>query len=237
MRRAVVLALLVLAFVPALAHADGDPASDVLLQQDVFLPYSVPTSQGTANALAQLTDRLRKTGWPIKVAIIASGDDLGSASQFATDPQGYADFLYSEIRGVGGDRAPRLLIVTTVGFGGENLGDNVDKALAGLSETKTDGDALGKLALTAIGRLAAADGHPVPVPAIDLSGANGRPYRSDVALHGGQSATLNRGGGPRRPGGKGGGGGAIFAFGGTLLVLALGIGIVALRQRRRVTGP
>src|SRR6201999_197612 len=133
-----------------------------------------------------------------------------------------------------GATKPRLLIVTTVGFGGENLGDNVDKALAGLSESQAEGDALGKLALTAIGRLAAADGHPVPVPAVDLSGTNGRPYRSDVTLHGGQSATLNRGGGPRKPGGGGGGGGAIFAVGGTLLVFALGIGIVALRQRRRV---
>jgi hypothetical protein len=171
------------------------------------------------------------------VAIIASGDDLGSAAQFATDPQGYADFLSSEISG--GPQKGRLLVVTTVGFGGENLGDNVDRALAGLSEDKPDGDALGKLALTAVGRLAAADGHPVPVPSIDLSGTNARPYRSDVTLHGGQAATLNRGGGPRRPKGSGGGGssGATVGVAVGLTLVLLVAAAIAVRQRRRVREP
>jgi hypothetical protein len=237
--RAAILALLALALLPAVARADGDPASDVLLQQDVFLPYSVPTSQGTANALTEVTKRTAKAGWPIKVAIIAGGNDLGSAAQYASDPQGYANFLASELQGgVGGSGSNklRLLIVTPVGFGGQNLGDNVDKALSGLSADKPDGDVLGKVAVLAIGRLAAADGHRVAVPAIDLSGANGRPYRSDVSLHTGQPANVRRGPG-KSSGGGGGGGGAVFAVVGILAVLGLGIGAVALRQRRRVPEP
>jgi hypothetical protein len=229
MRRSLLLALLALALVPAAASADGDPASDVLLQQDVFLPYSTPTSQGTAVALIELTKRTKQAGWPVKVAVIASGDDLGSAAQFASNPQGYADFLGSELAG-GPTTKLRLLIVTPVGFGGQNLGANVDKALAGLPTAKADGDALGKLAVTAVGRLAAADGHRVPVPAIDLSGANGRPYRSDVTLHSGAPAN-RKGPGPKAS--KGGGGTTVLAIVGPLAVLALGIGAVALRQRRR----
>jgi hypothetical protein len=235
-RRVAILAFLALALLPAAAGADGDPASDVLLQQDVFLPYSVPTSQGTANALTEVTRRAAKAGWPVKVAIIASGNDLGSAAQYANDPQGYANFLASELTGGPAGKRLRLLVVTPVGFGGQNLGDHVDTALNGLSADKPDGDALGKLAVTAIGRLAAADGHRVAVPAVDLSGANGRPFRSDVTLHGGQPATARRGPG-KKSGGGGGGGGAVLAIVGTIAVFALGIGAVALRQRRRVPEP
>ena len=77
------------------------------------------------------------------------------------------------------------------------------------------------------------------MPAIDLSGTNGRPYRSDVTLHGGQAATLNRGGGPRRPAGSGGGGSGAAAIGvAVVLTLVLVVaGGFALRQRRRVSGP
>src|SRR5215212_1842940 len=92
-----ILALCVLALAPASALADGDPASDVLLQQDVFVPYSTPTSQGAANAVIEATKRAKKAGWPVKVAMIASGADLGSAASYANDPQGYANFLYQEI--------------------------------------------------------------------------------------------------------------------------------------------
>ena len=234
-RRAAILALLALALLPAVARADGDPASDVLLQQDVFLPYSVPTSQGTANALTEVTKNAAKAGWPVKVALIAGANDLGSAAQYASDPQGYANFLASELAGGPAGAKLRLLVVTPVGFGGQNLGDNVDKALSGLAADKPDGDALGKVAVAAIGRLAAADGHRIAVPTIDLSGANGRPYRSDVTLHSGQPANVRRG--PGKSSGGGGGGGAALAILGTVAVLVLGIGAVALRQRRRVPEP
>ena len=41
MRRALLTAVLIAALaIPAAARADGDPASDVLLLQDAYLPYS-----------------------------------------------------------------------------------------------------------------------------------------------------------------------------------------------------
>ena len=50
-------------------------------------------------------------------------------------------------------------------------------------------------------------------------------------------ANVRRGPGKSSGGGGGGGGGAVLAIVGTIAVLALGIGAVALRQRRRVPEP
>src|SRR4051794_2928690 len=231
--RILALVLLLAVLAPAVALADGDPASDVLLQQDVFVPYSTPTSQGAANAVIEATRRAKQAGWAVKVAIIASGQDLGAASSYANDPQGYANFLYQEIAAAKAKQ--RLLVVSPVGFGGQNLGANVDKALSGLQTGDKDGDALAKLAATAVARLATADGHPVTAPAIDTSGANGRPFRSDVTLHSGSAATRPTGakkaGGAG--GGGGGGGGTALAIIGPLVLVAAAIGAFALRQKRR----
>jgi hypothetical protein len=220
---------LALAAAPA-ARADGDPASDILLSQDVFFPYSPPTSQGMAQALVELTKRTKAAGWPIKVAVIASPQDLGAASSLYGNPQGYANFLSSEI---GGGKL-RLLIVMSSGFGGQNLGAGVDKALSGLGPIEGGGDPLAKLALTAVARLAAGDGHRVAVPAIDTSDTGKRPYRENAALHGGSPAA---GKVPKRanpPGGGGGGGGATWLIYAAPVVLILGaMAVMARRDRRR----
>src|SRR5205085_7489108 len=50
-RRIVSLALCLLALAPAAAHADGDPASDFLLQQDAYYPYAPKTSPQMRKAL------------------------------------------------------------------------------------------------------------------------------------------------------------------------------------------
>jgi len=51
MRRAALVALAVLALLPAAAAADGDPASDVLLAQDVYYPYAPKVSKPMSTAL------------------------------------------------------------------------------------------------------------------------------------------------------------------------------------------
>lgn len=162
---------------PASAHADGDPASDVLLRQDVFFPYAPPTSNGVARALLELTRRTRADGWPIKVAIIASDQDLGAWGALFSDPQRYADVLAQELRN------PRLLVVMPFGFGGQRLGAGVNRALAGLPPVQGGGDALARQAMTAVARLAAEDGHRVAVPAVDASTLGRRPYRESAQLH------------------------------------------------------
>ena len=223
------LAAAALAAAPA-ARADGDPASDILLSQDVFFPYSPPTSQGVGQALVELTKRARQAGWPIKVAIIATPQDLGAASSLYANPQGYANFLFSEI----GAGKLRLLVVMPAGFGGQNLGAGVDKALAGLGPIEGGGDPLAKLALTAVARLAAGDGHKIAVPAIDTSAAGKRPYRQDVSLHGGSPAAGKVPQRAKPPGGGGGGGGGtswlIYA---APVVLILGAMAVMVRRDRR----
>src|SRR3954468_12762043 len=233
-RLACSLAALVVAFAlsaPA-ARADGDPASDILISRDVFFPYAPPTSNGVAQALLELTRRTRRAGWPIKVAVIATAQDLGSAASLYSSPQQYANFLASEI---GGPKL-RLLVVMPAGFGGQNLGAGVDKALAGLGPIEGGGDPLAKLALSAVARLAAGDGHKIAVPAIDTSGAGKRPYRQDVSLHGASPAA---GKVPQRakPPGGGGGGGASWLIYAAPVVLILGaMPVMARRDRRRAHG-
>ena len=89
---AAVLVAVSAATAPA-ARADGDPASDILISRDVFFPYAPPTSNGVAQALLELTRRTRRAGWPIKVAIIATPQDLGSAGSLYASPQPYTNAL------------------------------------------------------------------------------------------------------------------------------------------------
>jgi hypothetical protein len=95
------------------ARADGDPASDILLGQDVFLSYG--TTHGKASAA--LTERVRAVvaaGDRIKVALIAAPFDLGSVSNFFGKPTAYAGFIGIEISQY---YAGPLLVVMPTGFG------------------------------------------------------------------------------------------------------------------------
>src|SRR5438105_1386416 len=69
--------LLLAALMPAGAIADGDPASDVLLGENVFYPYSPPVSASLQKSLNATTAAAKRSGFPIKVALIASPVDLG----------------------------------------------------------------------------------------------------------------------------------------------------------------
>src|SRR5204863_208458 len=78
-----------LAAAPAPALADGDPASDFLLQQDSFYPYAPKTSGAMRKALDGLLKRTRQAGYPMKVALIESRSDLGAYPNLFSDPQRY----------------------------------------------------------------------------------------------------------------------------------------------------
>src|SRR3979409_1854358 len=98
MRRATAIALLLAALtMPSAARADGDPASDVLLLQDAYLPYYPAVPKATADALNATLKQTRQKGFPLRVAVLASPNDLGSVPQFFGRPQPYAQFLESEI--------------------------------------------------------------------------------------------------------------------------------------------
>ena len=178
MLRCIVLisAALALLLSPASAVADGDPASDVLLGQDTFLPYPPNTvSAPVAAALKATMERAKKEGYEVKVALIADARDLGSAGRLLTEPQKYADLLTQEIslnvtHGTSVQQ-PRVLTVLPAGLGGNNLGDNTGDALDGVIPASSAPDELARTAAVAVGRLAAADGKPITMPELPAAAA------------------------------------------------------------------
>jgi hypothetical protein len=168
--RALLLAVLAALLVaPASARADGDPASDVLLTQDSFLPYAPPVQERLKRALEDVLEQARKAGFPMKVALIMTERDLGAYPDLFNDPQKYADLLTSELATLNphGDplKAVHLLVVMPGGFGGNNLGEKVDDALGQVAiEGEAQSDGLAKAAVESVARLATVNGHEVPVP-------------------------------------------------------------------------
>jgi hypothetical protein len=57
--------LLVAGILAAPALADGNPASDTLVSQDIFLPLSQPTNSKQADQLGTLTREAARAGHPV----------------------------------------------------------------------------------------------------------------------------------------------------------------------------
>ena len=79
------------------AAADGDPASDYLITQPVFLPFDAHVDKASANELSGLLAAAKKAGFEIRVAVISSKVDLGSVPILYRRPQTYARFLGQEL--------------------------------------------------------------------------------------------------------------------------------------------
>jgi hypothetical protein len=164
--------LVVTVLVPAGARADGDPASDTLLGQNVFYPYSPPVSGSVQRTLNAETAAAKRAGLPIKVALIATPVDLGVIPELFGKPQSYAEFLDKEISF---QHTQPLLVVMPAGYGVQGLTGPAAAAVKGLAapagKTSTD---LARAAITAVAKLAAADGHPVKgVPGVGSSASGG----------------------------------------------------------------
>jgi len=146
---------------PVPARADGDPASDVLLGQDVFLPYSA-ISPSARRRLYAVTSAARHAGYPVKIALIGASTDLGVVPSLFGKPGTYARFLSTEVAGV--VNGP-VLVVMPGGFGLAAEGKPLSvSALRGLAIAPgTDGLAAAGVAATR--RLAAAAGDPFPATA------------------------------------------------------------------------
>ncbi|MEA2126491.1 MAG: hypothetical protein QOI80_3273 [Solirubrobacteraceae bacterium] len=169
MRRAALAGLLAALVCCSVARADGDPASDVLLTQDSFLPYAPPTQAKLKTALVKVLRDAKAAGFPMKVALIASEADLGAYPQLFNKPQQYADLLTRELASLNphGDplKAVHLLVVMPGGYGGSNLGDDVDAALAPVEiQADAGSDGLARAAIAAVARLATANGHRLAIP-------------------------------------------------------------------------
>ncbi len=144
---------------PAIAAADGDPASDVLLIDNVFYPYVPQTSDALQRDLNGATDAAAREHQPIKVALIASRTDLGTIPQLLGKPQEYADFLDQEISFTS---KQALLVVMADGYGTQGLTPAATAAVATLRKPAGgSSDQLAEAALSAIQKITAADGHPL----------------------------------------------------------------------------
>jgi hypothetical protein len=147
---------------PALAN--GDPASDVLFATDIYYPSSRPVPTASGRALDAIVREAKRRGRPIKVVLIASRTDLGTAASLFDYPDRYAGFLTTEL-----DKyvtAP-VLIVTPRGFGLGRGGRILSTApLEQIDVTGADPDALARAAVEAVSKLTG-----LPAPKLEAGGS------------------------------------------------------------------
>ena len=127
-------AALVMVACPAAVLADGDPASDVLITDDIFVPYERP-SENQVSKLRGVIQQAREAGQPVRVAVIHSARDLGAVTNLYGHPQEYANLLARELQNpVEADQEGHgepLIIVMPAGFGTKNVPPEVDRRLRG----------------------------------------------------------------------------------------------------------
>lgn len=172
--------------VPA-ARADGDPASDYLVSQQVFLSYGAKIPPALQRKLLAAVASANKQRFPIRVALIWSSYDLGSVPELFGKPLKYARFLDAEDSqcwwggSCGSGRftsTTRLLVVMPNGLGFAQWKHKPAagyRALARIKVTRTPAG-LATAATTAVVKLAAAAGVKVSTtggPAAPKSGGGG----------------------------------------------------------------
>jgi hypothetical protein len=162
------------AWAPTSAKADGDPASDVLATQSLFLPQDATVPPAQQAQLAELLREAARSGYPIRVALIASATDLGSVTALWNQPQNYAQFLGQELGLI--YHGP-LLVVMPSGFGLYHV-HPISTAEHALATGPNPRSGIGAAAITGIRNIAAAAGHPLAPPAAtsNPSAASGSPF-------------------------------------------------------------
>lgn len=182
-----------------IARGDGDPASDTLLEQSVFFPYTAP-SQSAQVALQQTVDGVYAHGDRVKVALIYNQTDLGAIPSLFGRPADYAHFLGIEL---GLWYVGPLLVVMPAGFGIYDGGRSTaaeDAVLHGLHVDATGPDGLARSATAAVQHLAAAsalDSADIRAPLVTVypaSARRGRPatLRFDLFDDSGRSRAVVR---------------------------------------------
>jgi len=195
-----------LGLLAASARADGDPASDVLVSQTLFLPQDAGVPANQQAQLGGLLHAAQQSGYQIRVAMIASPTDLGSVTELWRQPQNYARFLAQELSLL--YRGP-LLVVMPNGYGLYSLAGPLATGQSAFAGVRAPGLSLATATLTAIQRLAAAAGHDLPLPSAAAPSTTGS--TNTVAWF-------------------------VFAIGGALIVLAWTASLRARPLRTRGTG-
>jgi hypothetical protein len=155
---------------PAVAWADGDPASDVLADQTVFIPAGRGIPAVEQARLQEVVRTAARNGVPVRVALIAARSDLGAVTQLWRQPAQYARFLGTELSDV---FSGTLIVVMPNGYGVWIVGHAASGAAlqrAGASligaPLAGSGPETAAAAVVAVRRVAAADGHPLPAPTV-----------------------------------------------------------------------
>ena len=168
------------AIMAAASSGDGDPASDYLLTQNVYLPNQAP-SPAVSTALERAVDAVYAHGDRIKVALIYDVTDLGSIPSLFGNPADYAHFLGLEL---GLWYVGPLLVVMPGGFGIYDGGRSTaaeEQVLKSIPVSAGSPDDLTRTATAALQALAAANALHSPdtkaplVTAHPASAARGKP--------------------------------------------------------------
>jgi hypothetical protein len=175
-----ILASMALIAAPA-ALADGDPASDVLVGNTLFNPVDSGISLSSQTRLEAVLNASANAGLPIRVALIASQTDLGTATAFwGRNPKFYVGYLGYELSEIYGGQ---ILVVMPNGFGlyGPRSGPHAVRAAeyAVRAIAPGAGEQLATAAISAIPLLARADGHPIPVAKLAAAERTAAPTDSD----------------------------------------------------------
>jgi cytochrome oxidase Cu insertion factor (SCO1/SenC/PrrC family) len=159
-----VLACCALGALSPAARADGDPGSDVLVYQNLFVAADSNVSTAQQVELGDLLTSASRDGFTIRVAIVATPADLGAITQLWRKPVSYASFLGIELSLA---YSQRLLVVMPDGFGFNWQGHSAGAAyqVLGKIAVKPGGAGLAASAETAVRALAAASGVRLAPPA------------------------------------------------------------------------
>jgi cytochrome oxidase Cu insertion factor (SCO1/SenC/PrrC family) len=198
LRCALLAALLAVFALGALAPAslaDGDPGSDVLVYQNLFVAADANISVPQQVELGNLLTSAGKAGFPIRVAVISQPADLGAITALWQKPAAYASFLGTELSLA---YAQRLLIVMPNGFGFNWQGHSVTAAYRVLDgiHVGPGGSGLAAAAETAVRTLAQASG--IKLAASTAAGAS-----PSAAAAGGSGTASGTGGGSSASGNAG----------------------------------
>ena len=158
------IAALALGALAPVARGDGDPGSDVLVYQDLFVPSDTGVSVHQQVQLGDLLRSADRSGFPVRVAIIARSDDLGAVTELWRKPAAYARFLGIELSLA---YKQRLLVVMPDGFGFSWPGHSTGAAYRLLAKLPlgAGGSGLAQATAAAVRRLAVAAGVKIAQPA------------------------------------------------------------------------
>ena len=143
------------------ARADGDPGSDVLVYQNLFVTAYANMPIAEEVQLGNLLTTAGKDGFPVRVAVISQASDLGAITALWNEPQAYARFLGVELSLA---YQQRLLVVMPDGLGFYWQGHSTAAAyrVLGKVPVAAGGTGLATTAAAAVRTLASASGVHLP---------------------------------------------------------------------------